>query len=93
MITNAAALVGLRERTARPTLMTVKTALVLMEECVWMEFKVILVFVKLDLLEKTALLLSMNANLRLVFKELAQIYLMTTAVPAALDILGGTVQC
>jgi len=64
-----------------------------MEECVLMESKDIIVFVKLDLLEKTAKLPSMNANLHLVFMELVPICLMTTTVHAAQDILEEIVQC
>ena len=92
MITNATVPVGLLARIVRPTSMTVKTVLVLMEECVLMEFKAILVFVKLALLEKTAKLPSMIASLLLVLMELAQICLMITNVRVVQDILVEIVQ-
>ena len=57
-----------------------------------MKFKIIPVFVKLDSLEMTVELQSMNANLRLVSMEHAQIYLMTTNAPVMWDILVEIVQ-
>jgi len=52
-----------------------------------MVFKIIPVFVKLDLLEMTVESTSMNANLHLVSMEHAQIQLMTTNAHVMLDIL------
>ena len=57
-----------------------------------MEFEIIPVFVKLDSLEMTVESQSMNANLRLVSMEHAQIYLMTTNAHVVWDILVEIVQ-
>lgn len=92
MITSVIAPVDLQAKIARPTLMTVKAIPVSMEEYVMMEFKVILVFVKLDSLEKTVKWQSMSANHHLVFMEHAQICLTTTNALVMLDILEEIVQ-
>lgn len=57
-----------------------------------MKFKIIPVFVKLDSLEITVKLQSMNAKLHLVYMEHAQIYLMITNAHVTQDTLVEIVQ-
>lgn len=93
MITSVTVQVGLQARIVKLILMTVREALVQIEAFVLTGFKIIPVFVKLDLLEMTAKLPSMNVNPHRAYMEHVQTYIMTTDVHVRQDILEEIVLC